>query len=389
MRVRLLTYSTRPRGGVVHALRLAEELSARGHEAELWALSPDGARFVREPRTAVHLVPVERRPEEPVERRVPRYADALADALREADPEWADIHHAEDCLSARSLLALRAEGAVPSVVRTIHHVDAFSNQMLEECQRASIQDVDHRLCVSRFWAERLRAEFDVDAEVVPNGVDSERYAGCPYERAEAGERFGWGSRPAVLSVGGIEPRKGSRTLLEAFARARARLGPEALLVIAGGETFFDYRDYRAGWQEDAERLELRVVEGGDIGDADVAIIGTVAEEDMPVLYRAADVLAFPSTREGFGLVVLEALAAGLPAVVSDLAVFHEHLEDGRDCLMAPVGDSGGLAGALVRAARDEGLRERLRAGGLATAARYSWSRCAEAHERAYGSILGA
>jgi len=86
MRVRLLTYSTRPRGGVVHALRLAEELSARGHEAELWALSPDGARFLREPRTVVHLVAGGRRPEESVERRVPRYAEALAEALRQADP---------------------------------------------------------------------------------------------------------------------------------------------------------------------------------------------------------------------------------------------------------------------------------------------------------------
>jgi glycosyltransferase involved in cell wall biosynthesis len=161
-------------------------------------------------------------------------------------------------------------------------------------------------------------------------------------------------------------------------------------VVAGGETFFDYRDYRASWLEDARRLELRVTEDGSgLEEADVAIIGTVPEEDMPALYRAADVLAFPSTREGFGLVVLEALAAGLPAVVSDLAVFHEHLEDGRDCLMTPVGDSGLLAGALVQAARDEELRERLRAGGLATAARYSWARCAEAHERAYGTILGA
>jgi glycosyltransferase involved in cell wall biosynthesis len=121
----------------------------------------------------------------------------------------------------------------------------------------------------------------------------------------------------------------------------------------------------------------------------VAVLGTVADPDMAALYRAADALALPSTREGFGLAVLEALAAGLPAVVSDLPVFREHLEDGRDCLMTPVGDSGPLAAALVRAMHDEALRERLRAGGRATAGRYTWAAAAEAHERVYRRIVGA
>jgi glycosyltransferase-like protein len=388
VRVRLLTYSTKPRGGVVHALRLAEELTARGVGVELWALSPDGARFFREPRAEVRLVPIEHRPEEAIEERVVRYAEALAGALRRAGP--ADVHHAEDCLSARALLALRHEGRIAAVVRTVHHVDAFESGFLQECQRASIQDVDHRICVSRFWAERLRAEFGVDSEVVPNGVDAERYAGCPLSRREAGRLLGWGDRPVVLTVGGIEPRKGSRTLLEAFARARGRLGAGALLAIAGGHTLFDYREYRAGWWDDLHRLGLRAHEGRGVPEgADVAILGTIPDEEMPVLYRAADVLAFPSTREGFGLVVLEALASGLPVVTSDLAVFREHLSAGRDCLMAPVGDSGSLAEALVQAARDEDLRARLRAAGAATARSFSWARTAAAHEQLYGRLDGA
>jgi hypothetical protein len=61
VRVRLVTYSTKPRGGVVHALSLAEALAARGHDLELWALSADGARFYREPEVPVRLVPVDRR----------------------------------------------------------------------------------------------------------------------------------------------------------------------------------------------------------------------------------------------------------------------------------------------------------------------------------------
>lgn len=389
MRIRIATYSTKPRGGVVHAVNLAEGLADRGHDVELWALSPDGATFFRDTRVAVHLVPVERRDNEDIESRILRYADVLAQGMRAAGS--VDINHAEDCLSARSMLALRSEGRIASIVRTIHHVDAFTSPVLVDCQNASILDVDHRVCVSQHWAERVQGEFGVDSDVVANGVDAERFAGCPLDRAAAGRRFGWADRPVVLAVGGIEPRKGSRLLIEGFARARGRLGDGALLAIGGGETLFDYHEYRDAWWEDAQRLGLEVFDGpqGEVPDsADVAILGTIDDEAMPALYRAADALAFPSTREGFGLVVLEALASGIPAVVTDLPVLREYLDDGRDCVMVPAGNSGPLSDALVSAVRDEDLRARLHAGGKQTIERFTWAACAAEHERLYGRIRG-
>jgi glycosyltransferase-like protein len=385
MRIRLVTYSTKPRGGVVHALSLAEALGDRGHDVELWALSADGARFFRAPRAPARLVPVERRPGEGVEARILRYAAVLADGLRGAGP--ADVHHAEDCLSARALLALREEGRIPAVVRTVHHLDDFASPVLAECQRASIEDVDHRICVSRHWAEVLARDHGVDADVIPNGVDAGRLADAGLDRAAAGERMGWGSRPAILAIGGIEPRKGSRTLLAAFAAARGALGPGALLAIAGGETLFDYADYRAAWEEDAARLGVRLHRGPrPPDDAEVAVLGPVADADMPALYRAADALAFPSEREGFGLVVLEAQAAGLPVVASDLPVLREFLSPGRDCLMVPAGEPGPLAAALAAAATDGPTRARLVPAGRATAARFTWEVAAAAHERVYEGL---
>lgn len=389
LHIRIATYSTKARGGVVHALSLAEALHERGHRVELWALSPEGAEFFRPPRAPAHLVPVERRDGEDMTDRILRYADVLAEGMRRAGP--ADIHHAEDCLSARAMLALRAEGRIDRVVRTVHHVDAFTSPVLEECQHASIVDVDHRICVSPYWVERIGVEFGAEADMVANGVDVERYAGCEDDRASAGARLGWGDRPVVLAIGGIEPRKGSRALLAAFAAARAELGDGALLAIAGGETLFDYRDYRTAWHADLTRLGLRLGEGRHAhvpDDVDVLVLGPVPDADMPSLYRAADVFAFPSTLEGFGLVVLEALAAGTPTVVSDLPVLRDHLTHGRDCLMVPVDDPGALAGALVRAANDETLRDTLRAGGATTAARFSWRACAEHHETIYRRIHG-
>ena len=118
----------------------------------------------------------------------------------------------------------------------------------------------------------------------------------------------------------------------------------------------------------------------------MAVLGPIADPGMPALFRAADLLAFPSEREGFGLVVLEAQAAGLPAVVSDLPVLREILRDGRDCRMVPVDDPAALAAALSEVMGDRALRGRLVAGGRATAARFTWEAAAAAHERVYEEI---
>jgi glycosyltransferase involved in cell wall biosynthesis len=104
--------------------------------------------------------------------------------------------------------------------------------------------------------------------------------------------------------------------------------------------------------------------------------------------RAADVFAFPSEREGFGLVVLEAQAAGLPVVASDLPVLREFLRDGRDCRMVPVGDADALGAALVELATGDGA-PRLVEGGRATAARFTWEAAAAAHEAVYARVGAA
>lgn len=388
MRIRLAVYTTIPRGDVVHAISLAEALSGIGHDVELWALSHRGQDFFRPVGVPTVLVPTTHATGDPVARWFPMGADALASAMADAPP--VDISHAEDALAARALLQLRERGLVTNVVRTLHHVNAYADPTLLEFQRASIVDVDALVCVSRHWADRVEQEFGVTAEVVRNGTDYARYANVAVSREDARARFGWDGRSVVLAVGGIEPRKGSRLLIEAFARARGRLGAGALLVVAGkGGTTPDIDEYREAWYADAERLGL-VVQRGDAppdDGTDVLVLGGVPDADMPSLYRAADVLAFPSTREGFGLVILEALASGLPAVVSGLPVLREYLRDGYDCVMVPPGDSAPLSDAMVGAVRDDGLRATLRSGGRETARRFTWERSARDHEAIYRRLL--
>ena len=261
VRIRLVTYSTKPRGGVVHALSLAEALGDRGHDVELWALSADGAGFFREPRVPVRLVPVERRPGEDVEPRILRYAATLADGMRDAGP--ADVHHSEDCLSARSMLALRAEG-----LRAVGRPDDPPRRRLREPGAGRVPArLDRgrrppRLREPLLGRASSRATTASRATVIPNGVDGERFADCPLDRAAAGRAARLG-RPADgarrrrhrAAQGQPHPARGLRAGA-AGGSARARCWP-----IAGGETLFDYADYRDAWERDAARLGLRVHRG--------------------------------------------------------------------------------------------------------------------------------
>jgi glycosyltransferase-like protein len=373
----MLTYSVRPRGGVVHALSVAGALADRGHEVELFAIGPPGTGFFRPPPVPAHVVP-HVAPDAPFDERICALIDAYTEGLREPlrDGDY-DVVHAQDCISANAALTLRDDGVIDAVVRTVHHVDDFRSPSLIACQERSIVAPDRVLVVSTPWIARLRDEFGVQAELVPNGVDTERFhpARDAGERAAARDAAGLDGELAILTVGGIEPRKGSLTLLRAFARAR-RAMPERrpVLLVAGGATLFDHRDEIGRFHALLDEL--------DLGDY-VRVLGPVTDVELECLYRAADLFALPSTKEGFGLAVLEALAAGLPAVVSDLDVFQTYLADGDSALMAPVGDHVALADALVRVAVSPGLAARLRDGGRAVAAHHGWDAAAAAHETAY------
>src|SRR5262249_59819060 len=115
----------------------------------------------------------------------------------------------------------------------------------------------------------------------------------------------------------------------------------------------------------------------------------VADAELPAWFAAADVFAFPSTKEGWGLVVLEAMSAGLPVVASDLPVFREYLRPGRDALLVPTGDPPALAAALASALDDLRLAAGVRSGALGASARVSWARAAGAARAVYAPTGGA
>jgi glycosyltransferase involved in cell wall biosynthesis len=179
-------------------------------------------------------------------------------------------------------------------------------------------------------------------------------------------------------VGGIEPRKGSETLVRAIALLRDG-GLDPLLAVVGGHSFQDYRAYR-------ERVFSLLPELGLEPGRDIALLGTVADAELPSWYAAADVFAFPSAKEGWGLAILEAMSADLPVVASDLPVFREYLTPGRDALLVPVDSPAALAGALTSVLGDPQLAKRLRAAGRAVAARFTWAASAAEHRTIYAAL---
>lgn len=359
MKVRLSTYSTKPRGGVVHTLALAEALARAGHEVTVFSLARGGdTAFFRavDPRVTVRLVGVPEIDGETVGERILRSIRLLADAL--GDAPATDVRHAQDCLSAN------AEGAAHgyrALLRTVHHLDEFTTPELAACHERAIAAPGALVCVSAAVAAEVAARWGRTATVIGNGVDAARFSAAERDGAGAPWRARFGRY--VLSVGGIEPRKGTADLVEAMAH----LG-DVPLVIAGGDTLFDYRDYRDEVLARAARLPRPP-----------HVLGPVEDDALPGLVAGASAFAFCSTKEGFGLAAMEALAAGVPLVARDLPVLREVFGPAARFASEPSGFAAALADAL--AAPD---RERERAG-RTLAASHTWDAAAMRHERLYRS----
>ncbi|RZL09578.1 MAG: MSMEG_0565 family glycosyltransferase [Rubrivivax sp.] len=397
LRIGLLTHSVNPRGGVVHTLELADALRARGHEVTVFAPARGGERLFRATRAQVSLAPLEegRRPADtgspmeapsalhPLVASVGTRIDAMASHLREHPGLTGfDLLHSQDSITANALATLRDEGRIAGFVRTVHHLDEFEQATLAAWQRRGVMAASQLLCVSPLWQQILRDGWGRSAEVVPNGVDTVRFNAMAQHGDEALLR-GLGVQPegpVWLAVGGVEERKNSLRLLEAFALARTQT-PEAQLVIAGGASLLDHDDTQRAFSTALRRHGFHQHRA----HPEVLVTGPLPDAALPALYRRATALAMPSLREGFGLAALEALACGTPAIVSRIAPFVDHFAP-HEVLWADPLDTQDLAHALQRSLRPADTAP-VRAAAAAVCRRFSWDRSAALHEAVYRAVL--
>jgi glycosyltransferase-like protein len=377
LRIAILAHSTNPRGGVVHALELGDALARLGHHAVVHAPDVSGEGFFRD--TICGTVRVPASPAGPDMRQMVeiRVADYLRHFAQAGTTDF-DVWHAQDGISGNALAKLKRDGRIPGFARTVHHVDTFGDSVLAAMQRSSITAADRMFVVSPLWQEWLAAELGCHATVVGNGVDLGRFATPPDETDTElrAQLFLPEGVPVFLSVGGVEGRKNTIRSLEAFIIAR-RSWPEGRLVVAGGASLLDHGSYQATF--------ARALAASGLPEGAVIVTGPLPQRLMPALYRAATLLLFPSVKEGFGLVVLEAMANGVPVLTSRIRPFTDYL-DAEDVVWCDPHDTASIA-AGIAAAMEPARRAVLRARGPVRAAAHGWGEVAGRHLDVYATML--
>lgn len=185
-------------------------------------------------------------------------------------------------------------------------------------------------------------------------------------------QHGLGDAPYVLSVGTLEPRKNHVRLIRAFERAAA-VHPDTRLVLAG----------KHGWMWEPI---ARAVEGSSVRDR-VHILGAVPDHDLVALYEGATVFAYPSLYEGFGLPVLEAMAAGAPVLASNVSSVPEVA--GNAAVLVDPCDEGAIADALARLLADRAFRDELARRGRERERNFTWARTAETTLATYRAAIAS
>jgi len=365
--VAMLTYSTRPRGGVVHALKLAERLSSKGADVKLYSLARSDdpsalSGYFRKVNVPYKIFEYEWHPD--LVTRLERMIDSYSFGL----PRDASIYHAQDCVGGTALARMKAKGLLSApIFRTIHHIDDFSEPRLFRFEQKAVSLAEHRFVVSKYWQRELRNDYGLDSVVTYNGMDAADFANVP-PRSTKG--------PTVLFVGGLEPRKGLEYLIRAMEKV-THVVPDVRLVTVA-KTGFRGIDQWLTYRTLAE--ELGILDRIEYHES-------VDESTLLQFYADCDLLVLPSKTEGWGLSLMEAMVCRKPVVASRAGGIPELVRDGIDGILVDPGDVRWLAEAIVSLLNDPQLRERMGGAGRDRSMGFSWDRTAQVVLESYESAL--
>ncbi|QFZ22889.1 glycosyltransferase family 4 protein [Saccharothrix syringae] len=393
MRVLMLSWEYPPVvvGGLgrhVHAL--ATCLAAQGHEVVVLCRQPTGTDAATHPTTdevvdGVRLVRVAEDPAHLVfERDLVAWTLAMGHAMTRAGLAllrgWRpDVVHAHDWLVTHPAVAL-AEASGAPLVATVHATEAgrhggwlsqVLNQQVHSVEWWLANRADALITCSAAMRAEVAHLFEVDAgaiTVLHNGIEPRRWRVRPAGVAEARARYSPAGEPLLLFFGRLEWEKGVQDLIAALPRVR-RWWPGTRVVVAGTGT---HRD----WLVEQARKH-RVLRS-------VTFAGHLSDRSLAAVLAAADAVVLPSRYEPFGIVALEAAAAGAPLVASTAGGLGEVVLDGETGLSFAPGDVDGLARA-VRAVLDDrpAAARRARAAKARLATDFDWGRIARGTAEVY------
>lgn len=223
-----------------------------------------------------------------------------------------------------------------------------------------------RIAVSKPARDFINGHYPEDYEIIPNGIQIDDFARdvAPFPHLQDG-------MINLLFLGRLEKRKGLRHLLAAFSRLKWEWPNLRLLVVGPGRP--DPESHRIMSERNLQ---------------DVVFVGAVSDEEKVRYYQAADIYCSPATGgESFGVVLLEAMAAGTPTVASAIEGYAGVITDGHDGLLVPPKDDEALADAIDLLLRDPRLRDRLAANGRQRAEEFRWERVARRVMDYYLTVL--
>jgi phosphatidylinositol alpha-mannosyltransferase len=342
-------------GGVnSHCARLREQFIAQGHTVLI--VAPASRRVEEE-----HVVTIGTRPVSvPASGSLARISLSLtlAPAVRRllAQERFDIVHVHEPFMPVLPIHFLRYSEAVN--VGTFHasrEKPQFFYIWGKRHVRRWFRRLDGKIAVSPAACRFVEEYFPGYYNIIPNGVDVARFA----KEVPPLPQYGDG-KLNILFVGRPEKRKGLEHLMRAFARVKA-LRPDVRLLVVGPGRFGRY-------ERMARSLRLR----------DVVFAGYVPYEELTRYHHTADVFCAPNTGfESQGIVLLEAMAAGLPIVASNIEGYAAVLTHGVEGLLALPGDEAGLAAALLELLADAGRRRHMGEQGRARAQEFSWDRVSQ------------
>lgn len=358
-------YSFDVPGGVQsHVLQLAAVMRARGQEVSVLAPASPRASLPDYVVSAGKAVPI------PYNGSVARlrFGPATHRKVKKwlADGDFDVLHLHEPNAPSLSMLALNiAEGPIVATFHT-STTKSLTLTFFQGILRPMHEKIVGRIAVSDLARRWQMEALGTDAVEIPNGVDVASFATAP--RLDGYPRPG----KTVLFLGRYdEPRKGMPVLLDALPRVVERFADVQLLVVGRGD-------------ED----ELREQAGALVDH--LRFLGQVDDAEKASAMRSADVYCAPHTGgESFGIVLVEAMAAGTGVVASDLDAFRRVLLDGKVGRLVPVGDGAALAGALIEVLENDALRQRYVAAGSEAVYRYDWSVVASEIMRVYETVAGS
>jgi len=357
---------TWPGGVTAHVSQLARELGRSGHEVQV--LAPHTPS--RECQDADLLVPLGRSVPLPSGGSIARVSLSwwLYPKVRELlKREQFDIVHLHEPMAPiLPLCVLEFSNSVN--VGTFHasyarqHLYRFTSPITKRWQAR----LNGSIAVSPAALRYVNNTFPGDYEIIPNGIDFDHFStkAVPYPKYQDGKLN-------ILFVGRLEKRKGLRYLLEAYGNLKWENPNIRLIVVGPGNP---------------DKESYRILSSHNLQD--VEFVGRVSYDDLPRYYASADIFCSPATgAESFGIVLLEAMAAGKPVIASDIEGFRGVMTHGEQGLLVPKKNGDALADALSTLANDPELRLKLGAQGNKTAEDYRWEVVAGRVENYYKSCL--